>query len=122
MKEDAGIREIHLEVLRATAAIRGVAARVVLSGTADTRATEELGVLLQEVHTRCTASGVRQVEVPFDEPMRVYTPSFERYNLELGRRMTIRDEALGPPSRRAPQATDVLYKEVLKGTRWLRRQ
>src|SRR3954463_7869918 len=34
---------------------------------------------------------VRQVEVPFADPRRSYTRSFERYALELGRRMTIRD-------------------------------
>src|SRR4051794_811222 len=40
----------------------------------------------------CLACGaVRQVEVPFADPRRSYTRSFERYALELGRRMTIRD-------------------------------
>jgi transposase len=37
---------------------------------------------------------VRQVEVPFADPRRGYTNSFERYALELSRRMTIRDVAM----------------------------
>jgi transposase len=36
---------------------------------------------------------VRQVEVPFADPRRTYTKSFERYALELSRRMTILDVA-----------------------------
>ena len=36
---------------------------------------------------------VRQVEVPFADPRRSYTKAFERYALELSRRMTIRDVA-----------------------------
>src|SRR3954467_9714704 len=36
---------------------------------------------------------VRQVEVPFAGPRRTYTKAFERYALELSRRMTIRDVA-----------------------------
>ena len=36
---------------------------------------------------------VRQVEVPFADPRRTYTRAFERYALELSRRMTIRDVA-----------------------------
>jgi transposase len=40
-----------------------------------------------------TCSAVRQVEVPFADPRRSYTKSFERYALELSRRMTIRDVA-----------------------------
>jgi len=36
---------------------------------------------------------VRQVEIPFADPRRTYTCSFERYALELSRRMTIRDVA-----------------------------
>jgi transposase len=44
---------------------------------------------------RCRDCGVvRQVEVPFADPRRSYTRSFERYALELGRRMTIRDVAM----------------------------
>ena len=44
---------------------------------------------------QCQACGaVRQVEVPFADPRRSYTRSFERYALELGRRMTIRDVAV----------------------------
>src|SRR3954462_14299253 len=43
----------------------------------------------------CQACGVvRQVKVPFADPRRSYTKSFERYALELGRRMTIRDVAV----------------------------
>src|SRR6516165_1672884 len=42
----------------------------------------------------CHACGaVRQVEVPFADPRRSYTRSFERYALELSRRMTILDVA-----------------------------
>src|SRR4051794_13018171 len=37
---------------------------------------------------------VRQVKVPFADPRRSYTTAFERYALELGRRMTIRDVAI----------------------------
>jgi transposase len=36
---------------------------------------------------------VRQVKVPFADPRRSYTKSFERYVLELSRRMTIKDVA-----------------------------
>jgi transposase len=36
---------------------------------------------------------VRQVEVAFADPRRTYTRAFERYALELSRRMTIRDVA-----------------------------
>ncbi|HEX3556712.1 MAG TPA: ISL3 family transposase [Thermoanaerobaculia bacterium] len=42
----------------------------------------------------CEACHVtRQVEVPFADPRRSYTKSFERYALELSRRMTILDVA-----------------------------
>jgi transposase len=42
----------------------------------------------------CTACGlVRQVKVPFADPRRSYTKSFQRYVLELLRSMTIRDVA-----------------------------
>ena len=42
----------------------------------------------------CRACGVvRQVEIPFADARRTYTRSFERYALELSRRMTIRDVA-----------------------------
>ena len=40
-----------------------------------------------------TCGAVRQVEVPFADPRRSYTKSFERYALELSRSMTIRDVA-----------------------------
>src|SRR5262249_23623259 len=42
----------------------------------------------------CRGCGVvRQVEIRFADPRRTYTCSFERYALELSRRMTIRDVA-----------------------------
>jgi transposase len=42
----------------------------------------------------CRACGVvRQVAIPFADARRTYTRSFERYALELSRRMTIRDVA-----------------------------
>ena len=42
----------------------------------------------------CAACGVvRQVAVPFADPRRTYTRAFERYALELSRRMTILDVA-----------------------------
>jgi transposase len=44
---------------------------------------------------QCRDCGVvRQVKVPFADPRRSDTASFERYALELGRRMTIRDVAM----------------------------
>ena len=43
----------------------------------------------------CQVCGVvRQVEIPFADPRRSYTRSFERYALELSRSMTIHDVAL----------------------------
>jgi transposase len=52
-------------------------------------------VTLPIPRVECQACGaVRQVEVPFADPRRSYTSSFERYALELGRRMTIRDVAV----------------------------
>jgi transposase len=43
----------------------------------------------------CQACGVvRQVKIPFADTRRSYTSSFERYALDLGRRMTIRDVAV----------------------------
>jgi transposase len=51
-------------------------------------------VILPIPRVECRACGaVRQVEVPFADPRRSYTRSFERYALELSRRMTIRDVA-----------------------------
>jgi transposase len=42
----------------------------------------------------CRACGlIRQVDVSFADPRRSYTKAFERYALELSRRMTIRDVA-----------------------------
>jgi transposase len=52
-------------------------------------------VVLPIPRVECEACGVvRQVKIPFADPRRSYTSSFERYALELGRRMTIRDVAL----------------------------
>src|SRR5215207_5319124 len=51
-------------------------------------------VVLPIPRVECRACGAtRQVEVPFAEARRSYTKSFERYALELSRRMTIRDVA-----------------------------
>jgi len=51
-------------------------------------------VVLPIPRVECRACGVvRQVEVPFADPRRSYTRAFERYALELSRRMTIRDVA-----------------------------
>ena len=51
-------------------------------------------VVLPIPRVECRAcDAVRQVEVPFADPRRSYTRSFERYVLELSRRMTIRDVA-----------------------------
>ena len=51
-------------------------------------------VVLPIPRVECRACGVvRQAEVPFAKARRSYTKSFERYALELSRRMTIRDVA-----------------------------
>jgi transposase len=51
-------------------------------------------VALPIPRVECRACGaVRQVRVPFADTRRSYTKSFERYVLELSRRMTIRDVA-----------------------------
>jgi transposase len=51
-------------------------------------------VALPIPRVECRACGaVRQVRVPFADPRRSYTKSFERYVLESSRRMTIRDVA-----------------------------
>src|SRR3954466_1652430 len=51
-------------------------------------------VVLPVPRVECQACGVvRQVKIPFADRRRSYTRSFERYALELGRRMTIRDVA-----------------------------
>src|SRR3954447_255843 len=51
-------------------------------------------VVLPIPRVECRACGaVRQVEVPFADPRRSYTRSFERYALELSRSMTILDVA-----------------------------
>src|SRR3954451_8495737 len=52
-------------------------------------------VVLPIPRVECRACGVvRQVKVPFADVRRGYTRAFERYALELGRRMTIRDVAV----------------------------
>jgi transposase len=52
-------------------------------------------VVLPIPRVECRACGVvRQVEILFADPRRSCTKSFERYALELSRRMTIRDVAL----------------------------
>ena len=52
-------------------------------------------VVLPIPRVECQAWGVvRQVKIPCADPRRSSTNSFERYALELGRRMTIRDVAL----------------------------
>jgi transposase len=52
-------------------------------------------VVLPIPRVECQTCGlVRQVEVPFADVRRSYTKAFERYALELGRRMTIRDVAV----------------------------
>src|SRR3954462_3103535 len=52
-------------------------------------------VVLPIPRVECQVCGVvRQVKVPFADPRRSYTKAFERYALELGRRMTIRDVAI----------------------------
>jgi transposase len=51
-------------------------------------------IVLPIPRVECHACGaVRQVKVPFADPRRSYTRSFERYALELSRRMTILDVA-----------------------------
>jgi transposase len=51
-------------------------------------------VVLPIPRVSCQACGVvRQVKIPFADARRSYTSAFERYALELGRRMTIRDVA-----------------------------
>jgi transposase len=51
-------------------------------------------VVLPIPRVECRACGaVRQVEVPFADPRRSYTRSFERYALELSRSLTILDVA-----------------------------
>jgi transposase len=51
-------------------------------------------VVLPIPRVECRACGLaRQVKVPFAEPRRSYTKSFQRYVLELSRRMTILDVA-----------------------------
>jgi transposase len=52
-------------------------------------------VVLPIPRVECHACGVvRQVKIPFADPRRSYTKAFERYVLDLGRRMTIRDVAV----------------------------
>jgi transposase len=52
-------------------------------------------VVLPIPRVECRACGVvRQVKIPFADARRSYTSAFERYALDLGRRMTIRDVAM----------------------------
>ena len=52
-------------------------------------------IVLPIPRVECRDCGVvRQVKIPFADPRRSYTQSFERYVLELSRRMTIRDVAI----------------------------
>jgi transposase len=70
---------------------RGHAERRFLALPIGTRKTT---VVLPIPRLECRACGrVRQVRVPFADPRRSYTKSFERYVLELSRRMTIQDVA-----------------------------
>jgi transposase len=70
---------------------RGHAQRQFVSLPIGSRKTS---VILPIPRVECRACGlVRQVEVPFAEPRRSYTKSFERYVLELSRSMTILDVA-----------------------------
>jgi transposase len=56
--------------------------------------SRQTAVVLPIPRVECHACGaVRQVKVPFADPRRSYTRSFERYALELSRRMTILDVA-----------------------------
>jgi transposase len=56
--------------------------------------TRKTSVVLPIPRVECRACGrVRQVKVSFADPRRSYTRSFERYVLELSRRMTIKDVA-----------------------------
>ena len=51
-------------------------------------------VILPIPRVECQVCGVvRQVDIPFADPRRSYTKSFERYVLELSQSMTIRDVA-----------------------------
>jgi transposase len=74
--------------------------RVISRGHADRQfitlpiGSRKTTVALPIPRVECQACGrVRQVEVPFADPRRSYTRSFERYALELSRRMTIKDVA-----------------------------
>jgi transposase len=70
---------------------RGHAQRQFVSLPIGSRKTS---VVLPIPRVACRTCGlVRQVEVPFAEPRRSYTKSFERYVLELSRSMTILDVA-----------------------------
>ena len=74
-----------------TSSARGHVERRFRSLPIGSRAT---AVVLPIPRVECRACGVvRQVEVPFADPRRTYTRAFERYALELSRRMTIRDVA-----------------------------
>ena len=75
----------------ATVALRGQVARRFRSLPIGHRPTF---VVLPIPRVECQSCGlVRQVQVPFADPRRSYTSSFERYVLDLSRHMTISDVA-----------------------------
>jgi transposase len=77
-----GAREVHS---------RGHAERCFRSLPIGSRTT---AVVLPIPRVECQVCGVvRQVKIPFADPRRSYTKSFERFVLELSRSMTIRDVA-----------------------------
>jgi transposase len=71
---------------------RGLVERCFRSLPIGSRATF---IVLPIPRVECLACGrVRQVPVPFADPRRSYTKAFQRYALELSKRMTIRDVAM----------------------------
>jgi hypothetical protein len=78
-EESGSVPGIQLEELRVTASVRGAAARLVLAGTADTRAAEALGEMLKKLHTRCTEAGVLEVEVDLRDLEFMNSSSFKAF-------------------------------------------
>jgi transposase len=77
--------------------------------------SRSMAVALAIPRVECRTCGVvRQVSVPFADPRRSYTKAFERYALELSRRMTIRDVA-----RHLNVSWDVI-KDIQKRDLWRR--
>ena len=84
-------------------------------------------MILPIPRVQCRACGlVRQIKVSFADPRRSYTSAFERYALELSRRMTIRDVAkhlgVGWDTIKDIQKRDLsrrYAKPKLKGLRWI---